>query len=390
MGFNIFPPSDTGISYVNISAKKDTVNTSTASVSLSAGSYKMNYKNRTSGTATFIVGDQSISMTSTGVSDVFNLSADTSSVEVRGNTNIAVWPITTPNPGSNSYYNQITDTGNEYFAVNSMSVRTSTNGESWSAAQTVSTTNALNVTAYSSAPTEKYVVAGNGGTIYSSTDLSTWTLRTSGTTSTIVAAAGSPTATEKFILGVGTDVRTSTNGITWTNRTNPLGGSTVSCALWGNGIYVLSGASAKISTSTDGITWTARTTAATGTVESVTYQNSNYFYRDGSGYGVSTDAITWTRYAKTWNSSGGGVIPVVVWLSPYYYTNGGAFEIHRTTSLADGWTFHGFQSITAGNLLSNGSKIVTTNGYFTTTGDLVLANNIDIILENTGTTIETS
>jgi len=97
------------------------------------------------------------------------------------------------------------------------------------------------------------VTVTNGGTVYTSTNGNTWTLRdTPLSDPTALVHAGS-----LFLLGgESSQIFTSPNGTTWTQRTSPLSGRIAGFAYDGVGTYVaLSYFPAGCARSSDGVTW---------------------------------------------------------------------------------------------------------------------------------------
>jgi frataxin-like iron-binding protein CyaY len=99
----------------------------------------------------------------------------------------------------------------------------------------------------------------------------------------------------------------SSNGTTWTSRTSQFATTGIQDVAYGNGLWVAVGSSGKISTSPDGTTLTARTAnMSTNTIYAVTYANS-LWVAVGNGGGTtntggltySTDGITWTRKSQS-------------------------------------------------------------------------------------------
>lgn len=64
-----------------------------------------------------------------------------------------------------------------------------------------------------------------------------------------------------------TNIYSSPNGVTWTSRT--ITSTTVGSIAFGNGVYVLVGASGNVQTSTDGATWTNRTSGTANNLNSI-------------------------------------------------------------------------------------------------------------------------
>lgn len=150
---------------------------------------------------------------------------------------------------------------------------------------------------------DMYVSVGNGGSIYTSSDGASWTLRTSGVTQTLKAVYWNPLGTQKFVAaGYLGKILTSTNGINWTPRASGVTANLKGIA-YGNGKYVVVGYSGVILTSTDAVTWTQRTSGTTNRLYDVCYAGG-LFVAVGTGGTIvtSTDGITWTsRVSGTTN-----------------------------------------------------------------------------------------
>jgi hypothetical protein len=197
-----------------------------------------------------------------------------------------------------------------------------------------------------------YVAVGNLGNIVTSTDLSLWTTRTSGTTLNLLKVlydgakwlvAGSPDETTNVFL-TSTDTITwtaasggtslwyihdiatngasnyvvvgylnpnvsySTNGgTTWTNTSTALPGAGTNAyssgrVAYGNGLFVLVNGTNILSSPT-GQTWTARTNPTGDSLSGVVFANGLFFVSSNSNNvnaGLSsTDGITWTNQIFT-------------------------------------------------------------------------------------------
>ncbi len=141
-----------------------------------------------------------------------------------------------------------------------------------------------------------YAIFGTGGVVYSSTDLVTFTSRTSNTGSQLRCGTY---ATSKFVLaGAGGAVITSTDAITWSVRTSNTG-SQLENVLFLNSLFVGVGAGGAVITSTDAITWVARTSGTSTGLLSVGYGNGLYFSGGTNVVIKSTDAITWSTIDTT-------------------------------------------------------------------------------------------
>jgi len=172
--------------------------------------------------------------------------------------------------------------------------------------RTSGTGNAINATMYDGT---NFFAAGASGVLIVSTDGITWTLRTSGITTTIGNAATGGNGlvyasgqTFPYVLCGSTSViSSSTNGIQWASRT---GSTSITNAIaFGtspSATYVISSFNGRINTSTDTIHWVLRTSGnGTLTYYSLTYENSTtekYVSAGESGViSTSTNGIQWTR-----------------------------------------------------------------------------------------------
>lgn len=148
-----------------------------------------------------------------------------------------------------------------------------------------------------SAPTDKYVrTESTFGGCYSSTDGVTWTSRTLSNHPVQAVKNG---ITFAYYNG-GTTLYTSTNNTTFTSRTTNMAGGIQGLTYASNQTnkYVLFGNSGAIATSTDATTWTARTSNTANTIMALAYDGTRFMYFDtNQGVGTSTDGVTWTANA---------------------------------------------------------------------------------------------
>lgn len=134
--------------------------------------------------------------------------------------------------------------------------------------------------------------------VYTSTDGSTWTLRTSSAINFIVYNVSY--ANGIFFATGSAAVRTSTDGINWTVRSG-YGSTTYYSVCKSTSYYVLAGATGVIRTTTDFVTWTLRTTSGTWNIYSVA-AIGNTVVAVGAGEGIirSTDGgVTWSSISYT-------------------------------------------------------------------------------------------
>jgi hypothetical protein len=106
-----------------------------------------------------------------------------------------------------------------------------------------------------------FVAVGQLGTVVTSPDGVTWTVRNSGVASNLLAVTYGPAGF--LAVGVNGTILTSLNGVNWTQQ-NSGTSTTLEAATAGSGYYLVAGANATVLTSYDGVNWTPRNVAATG------------------------------------------------------------------------------------------------------------------------------
>ncbi len=154
-----------------------------------------------------------------------------------------------------------------------------------------------------------YWIVGDddGGGAYS-TDGTTWTANTIGSDEIRGLTFGNST----YVAGLaGGTIRTSTNLTSWTTRTsNILAGENINDVIWDGAKFIcVAGETTtsgnKISTSTDGTTWTARLTTTRRYFSVANNGTSNYVAVGISGadgaYATSTNGTSWTEAAVLTN-----------------------------------------------------------------------------------------
>lgn len=151
----------------------------------------------------------------------------------------------------------------------------------------------------------QFLMGGEGGTILSSADGTTWVSRTSGTTTNLIGSASSGSVHVmcggQFGQFANTGgILTSTNGISWTQSAT-IDGYPLFGAAWNGSLFAVVGFSGKIFTSPDGQTWTERGvepradgSAFDRPVSSVSWAGSNWIATtDRGSVTLSTDGIVW-------------------------------------------------------------------------------------------------
>lgn len=219
----------------------------------------------------------------------------------------------------------------------------------------------------------------NSTTVIRSTDGITWTSVTL-SDGAWAAAAGNST----YVVGGNNKMWSSTDGTTWTQRTSPAN------QVWYfgkfvNGYFVLcTDAGSTIAYSTDGITWTSATlTGATGGF-GIEYDGTKWWAPRATGanwvFYSSTNLVTWTSstiaagasynmYGSGYFSSGTNkyfAFPTST-TNPIWVSTNGTTWTSSTTIAVEGW-----QGLQVGNRLyltdnSSARILVTTNGTTWTT-----------------------
>lgn len=198
-------------------------------------------------------------------------------------------------------------------------------------------TNPLNAIAFSGSV---YVAVGDGGTLYSSTNGTTWTSRTSGFGSNGIRTVHWASGLSLFIAGGNNGtITTSPDGTTWTARTSNMGtnainhihssGTTVVAVGQGGGTTNTGG----LTYSSDGLTWTRKSQSLTvgSTYNAVTYNGTNWIIVASLSTNdylyASTPSGTWTAAASGIGASLYGIVydgtrMIVNDASNYYYYTG--------------------------------------------------------------------
>ncbi|MGW9321820.1 cadherin-like beta sandwich domain-containing protein, partial [Paenibacillus chitinolyticus] len=195
------------------------------------------------------------------------------------------WDTVPNNAGTD--LNQVAYGNGKWVAVGNLgTIMTSSDGLSWSKT-TIALSSAVGVTYAGS----QWIVTGAGGKIATSPDAVTWTVRTTGASANLSAAAYNGTVW--VIAGYSGVILSSPDGIVWTPRTS---GTTAPfySVTYGGGLFAAVGSSGTIRTSPDGITWTTRS-GGPDDLMGINY-GAGQFVAGGSNQRVvtSSDGITWT------------------------------------------------------------------------------------------------
>lgn len=179
------------------------------------------------------------------------------------------------------------------------SILTSTDGLVWTLAPIANFVPSTGMNAFAFA-SPLYIAVGNGGKIFTSSNLATWNQPASNTVDDLYGV--SLLNGQLVVTGANGTLLTSQDGITWdiqqSNTGNALRGATFRASL--NDIqYVVVGDAGTIVTSPDGTTWTATTLAGAPNLRSVTTGGAlaTRFLAVGVGGAVafSDDGLIWTQ-----------------------------------------------------------------------------------------------
>jgi hypothetical protein len=151
--------------------------------------------------------------------------------------------------------------------------------------------------ATSSGSTNKFVIAGNSGHMYYSTNGTSWSQGTNFANGGINGVTSNNT--RYVAVGSGSKIYSSTDGASFSEMTQASSPGTWWDVAWGNSLFVAVGDSGHINTSTDGITWVNRTSTSgtTRAIRDVSYNASASYpwmaALDNGSAIFSTDGITW-------------------------------------------------------------------------------------------------
>lgn len=190
------------------------------------------------------------------------------------------WTATASNTTETLYGSNAVGFGNYIVVGSNGTILTSPGGTEWTA-RTSGTTATLRAVTYGGA---QYVAVGDGGTILTSGSGTTWVTVppvTSATLRSVAHAAlsstvdGAITVTNVYVaVGDSGTVLTSNDAVTWTVRP-ALGSAALNAVVYG-GQFVVVGNSGTIYTSPDGVAWTARTSGTTRDLTSVVRSLTGY------------------------------------------------------------------------------------------------------------------
>jgi hypothetical protein len=197
----------------------------------------------------------------------------------------------------------------------------------------------------------RFVLTGDSGHIFTSSDGYAWTQQVSGVGADLTAVCWAPELGLFVAVGSGGTVRTSPDGFTWTTRT-PAGAAFLYGVTWAAGVgrLVAVGASGSIQTSPDGITWTARTSGTTNGLESVAWSPSLPRL-------VAVGTVPFSSSGLVLHSSDGGLSWTSISLTTTQPLTSVAWSVERATFVA-----------VAGQSSNLNFRVVTSTDGFTWVG----------------------
>ena len=227
------------------------------------------------------------------------------------------------------------------------------------------------------------VLNGSGG-IYTSTNGTSWTSRTSGVTTGLNGVWYDNTSTTWTVVGDSGVIITSTDGTTFTSRTSGTSNNLLAVTYGGGTTWIAVGASGVFVTSPNGTTWTVGSTGITNDLRAITVANLgggsyNAIAVGTNGIGIAaTQFSTFTSWTVVISNSATDPYGNTVSLSdlnsityatlnstPYYIVSGDNGIVALS---ANGTSWNTKTTSTVSDLLSN----VYVNGYLYVTGSNAL------------------
>lgn len=149
-----------------------------------------------------------------------------------------------------------------------------------------------------------YIIVGNGGRVSTSTNLLTWTVRTSNFGASNVYGI-TFSGSVRVIVGADGKIASSTNGTGYTLRTSNLGTSDANGIVHNGTLFITGANDGKIVTSPDGVSWTVRTSSfGTSHIKRLVMAGSNAIAVGANGkIATSSDGINWTQRANPFGSN---------------------------------------------------------------------------------------
>jgi hypothetical protein len=199
------------------------------------------------------------------------------------------------------------------------------------------------------------VAVGDSGKVASSSDGSSWTIRTSGVTTALRSVAF---GANKFVaVGAGGTMIRSSDGSTWTSISGPFSTATINSVAYNAKLqlFVAAGTSGLLASSTDGISWTLRTSGTSAEINNVASGAASFaiaFVQPSVATATmrySYDAVTWTSVNVTIGST-----TTNSWVT--YMKSSSPFYLFQWLNSSGGysWTAH----TDARSVVGNGSVVI--------------------------------
>lgn len=171
---------------------------------------------------------------------------------------------------------------------------------------TTSTISAVSLTTYKIIwDGTRYVSSHNGMYIYSSTNLSSWTERariTSESSSHLRSITFSPTlnlyVTVGDVGGIGR-IYTSSNLTSWSLRLSPFGSVNINDVIWQDDKFIAVSNGGKIAISTNGIDWSLVTSPVSENIISIKFLDNKFYAVHYTGILVSSNGVNWTNIPRS-------------------------------------------------------------------------------------------
>jgi len=258
-------------------------------------------------------------------------------------------------------------------AGDSGSMWTSTDLSTWSSVDAGFGTNRIRQVKYLGG---QFIAVGQAGKIATSPDGTTWTQQTSGTTVELLTVGWSGT---EYLAGGGNICRVSSDGVTWTSRggfdLNPIYEITHANGTWA--IAGRSGTQAHVVRSTNGTSWTTSvpwTDTTQAGVKSIDFGNGEWAiagFRGTSGARSckSTDLNTWTIITTGTSAPGGQVKTALTYANGLWIfggLNGGLVTSADLVSFTSRTSQFG-TDVVASALYANGTWLIVGSGGKTST-----------------------
>lgn len=176
-------------------------------------------------------------------------------------------------------------------------IRSSTDGTTWTLRYTFSDNAAIGAIIYAAG---LFVATNQNGKIATSPDGVTWTTRTSAITGQFLTLVHN--GSFFLIVSYQNTVQKSTNGTTWTSVTTTglptADGQGVYDMVYAAGKFVVTRSNGGIYTSPDGVTWTLRGTPFVTGISRLTWTGTQFVASSPNRrYATSPDGVTWTLSA---------------------------------------------------------------------------------------------